>query len=112
MRPVIPMAPMWPQLPPPPPPSAETARRPPWRAPSEARCVALWDKYEMPEHIRAHSRKVALVATQVAELCDKVEKLSSSHEERLRMCIDHQSRLDLQEVQIADSIERLREMEC
>jgi outer membrane murein-binding lipoprotein Lpp len=55
--------------------------------------------------------KLAVVATQVAELCDKVEKLSSSHEERLRMCIDHQSRLDTQEVQIADVIERLRDME-
>jgi hypothetical protein len=55
--------------------------------------------------------KLAVVATQVADLCDKVEKLSSSHEERLRMCIDHQSRLDTQEVQIADVIERLHEME-
>ncbi len=54
--------------------------------------------------------KLAVVATQVAELCDKVEKLSSSHEERLRMCIDHHWRLDTQEVQIADVIERLREM--
>ncbi len=67
MRPAIPMAPMWPELPPPPPPAAQTLRRPPWRAPSEARCVALWDRYEMPEHIRAHSAKVALVASQVAE---------------------------------------------
>jgi outer membrane murein-binding lipoprotein Lpp len=55
--------------------------------------------------------KLAVVATQVAELCDKVEKLSSSHEERLRMCIDHDSRLDTQDEQIADVIERLREME-
>jgi len=58
---------MWPKLPPPPLASTATRRRPPWRAPSEARCVALWDRYEMPEHIRAHSAKVALVATQVAE---------------------------------------------
>jgi len=29
--------------------------------------VALWDRFDMPEHIRAHSRKVALVACQVAE---------------------------------------------
>ena len=67
MRPTIPMAPMWPSVPPPPAPSAETTRRPPWRVPSEARCVALWDRHEMPAHIRAHSAKVALVATQVAE---------------------------------------------
>jgi outer membrane murein-binding lipoprotein Lpp len=62
-----------------------------------------------PGIVAVHA-KLAVVASQVAELCDKVEKLSSSHEERLRMCIEHQSRLDMQEIQIADSIERLREM--
>jgi hypothetical protein len=63
MRPEIPMGPLWPDLPPPP------ARTPGecWRAPSEARCTALWDRFDMPEHIRAHSRKVALVASQLAE---------------------------------------------
>jgi hypothetical protein len=54
--------------------------------------------------------KLAVVANQVAVLCEKVEKLSSSHEERLRMCIDHESRLDTHEVQIADLGERLREI--
>lgn len=63
-----------------------------------------------PGIVSLHS-KLAVLAAQVAELCDKVEKLSSSHEERLGMCIDHQSRLDTQEVQIADAVERLREME-
>jgi outer membrane murein-binding lipoprotein Lpp len=51
--------------------------------------------------------KLAVVASQVAELCDKMERLSSAHEERLRMCIDHQSRINAHEVQIADVIERL-----
>jgi len=55
--------------------------------------------------------KLAVVASQVAELCDKVEKLASSHEERLRMCIGHQSRIDTQEVQLADVIERLHELD-
>ncbi len=54
--------------------------------------------------------KLAVVASQVAVLCDKVEKLAASHEERLRMCIDHHSRLDTQEVQLADVLERLREL--
>jgi hypothetical protein len=36
-----------------------------------------------------------------------MERLSSAHEERLRMCIDHQSRINAHEVQIADVIERL-----
>jgi outer membrane murein-binding lipoprotein Lpp len=62
-----------------------------------------------PGIVAVHA-KLAVVASQVAELCDKVEKLSSSHEELLRMCIEHQSRLDTHEVQIADLAERLREM--
>lgn len=98
MRPVIPMAPMWPELPPPPWPAAETARRPPWRPPSEARCVALWDRHEMPEHIRAHSAKVALVATQVAEaalakgiaVCvDTVRASALLHDIAKAYCIKH-----------------------
>jgi len=55
--------------------------------------------------------KLAVVASQVAELCDKVGKLASSHEERLRMCIDHHARLDTHEVQLADVIERLHEIQ-
>ncbi len=35
--------------------------------PDEQACVALWDKYEMPDHIRAHSRMVAHVAVWLAE---------------------------------------------
>jgi hypothetical protein len=70
MRPEIPMAPLWPTLPPPP--EAPADRAAAWRVPSEARCVALWDRFEMPEHIRAHSRKVAQVACQVAEAGIKI----------------------------------------
>jgi len=50
---------------------AQERRTPPWRIPSEARCLALWDQFEMPDHIRAHSRKVALVACQLAEAGNK-----------------------------------------
>lgn len=59
------MPPLWPELPPPP--AADPVGQPGWRVPTAARCMALWDRFEMPEHIRAHSRKVALVACQVAE---------------------------------------------
>lgn len=92
------MAPMWPDLPPPPPPAPETARKTPWRAPSEARCVALWDRFEMPVHIRAHSAKVALVATQVAEaakargfeVCvDTVRAAALLHDIAKAYCIKH-----------------------
>ncbi|OIO00076.1 MAG: phosphohydrolase [Desulfovibrionaceae bacterium CG1_02_65_16] len=59
------MSPLWPALPLPP--AQSGALDPAWRIPSEARCAQLWDRFDMPEHIRAHSRKVALVAVQVAE---------------------------------------------
>ncbi|MBU1230278.1 MAG: phosphohydrolase [Proteobacteria bacterium] len=54
---------MWPDLPAPP--ESPPGRR--WPAPGEAQCLAWWDRFEMPEHIRAHSRKVAQVSVFVAE---------------------------------------------
>ena len=64
--PNIPMAPMWPDLPPPPQqPGPHSGKA--WRVPSEPQCLAWWDRFGMPEHIRAHSRNVAVVATFVAE---------------------------------------------
>jgi hypothetical protein len=65
--PNIPMAPMWPDLPPPPEPGPGQRLGQGSRVPSESQCVAWWDRFEMPEHIRAHSRKVAQVACFVAE---------------------------------------------
>jgi len=65
--PNIPMAPMWPTLPPPPEAPAGLQHRQSWRVPDEAQCVAWWDRFDMPEHIRAHSRQVAKVAVFVAE---------------------------------------------
>lgn len=75
--PKIPMAPMWPTLPPPPLSGRQPGRQPgrpagkPWRVPSEAQCVAWWDRFVMPEHIRAHSRSVAQVACFLAEAGNK-----------------------------------------
>ena len=37
-------------------------------APSADRCRALWDSYEMPDHIRAHSEQVAHFSVILAEL--------------------------------------------
>ncbi|MDO9084199.1 MAG: HD domain-containing protein [Humidesulfovibrio sp.] len=65
--PNIPMAPMWPALPPPPVPQPGSQSGKRWRVPSEAQCLAWWDRFEMPEHIRAHSRGVAQVASFLAE---------------------------------------------
>lgn len=43
-------------------------RNPEWRVPDEEECCALWDKYAMPGHIRAHSRQVADLAMCLAVL--------------------------------------------
>ena len=48
-------------------PSFSFARNPDWSVPNREECFALWDKYAMPEHIRAHSRVVAEFATCMAE---------------------------------------------
>lgn len=42
-------------------------RNPDWAVPNREECRALWDKYSMPEHIRAHSAKVAGFAACIAE---------------------------------------------
>jgi putative nucleotidyltransferase with HDIG domain len=46
-------------------------RNPEWRVPNEEECYALWDKYAMPENIRAHSRKVADLAAHLAVLLEE-----------------------------------------
>lgn len=47
------------------------ARNPDWAVPTEEECFALWDKYAMPEHIRAHSRVVAAFAAALAEKAEE-----------------------------------------
>lgn len=54
--------------------------------------------------------KLAVIASQIEDLCKEVEKLSASQEKRLRMCIEHQARLDTHEVQITHIGERLRDI--
>lgn len=55
--------------------------------------------------------KLAVIASQIDGLCTKVEDLSASHEERLAMCIDHQSRLERYDLRLSDLAERLQAME-
>jgi hypothetical protein len=62
-----------------------------------------------PWMFAVHAR-LAVIASQVEQLCGKLEKVSTAHEERLAMCIAHQSRLETHEVRIADLGERVREM--
>ncbi len=100
------MAPLWPSLPAPPEPRSGTCSNPHanphvdprWRVPTEAQCLGWWDRFEMPEHIRAHSRKVAQVACFVAEagqrrgLCACVDTVFASallHDLAKFYCITH-----------------------
>ena len=94
--PNIPLAPLWPHLPPPPMP--DDPARACGKVPTEAQCVAWWDRFQMPPHIRAHSRKVALVATGVAEagrrkgipVCvDTVRASALLHDLAKAYCITH-----------------------
>jgi hypothetical protein len=55
--------------------------------------------------------KLAVIGNQVTSLCEQVEKLSNAHQQRWEMCVEHQSRLDTQEVKLEDVADRLREVE-
>ncbi len=61
-----------------------------------------------PWMFAVHSR-LAVIAARVDALGLTLDKLSSAHEARLAMCIDHESRLEAGEVQLSDLVERMRE---
>jgi len=63
-----------------------------------------------PWMFAVHAR-LAVIASQVEQLCQRLEKLSGAQEERLAMCIAHQSRLESMEVRIADLSERVKELQ-
>ena len=46
-------------------PSLEFPADPSWNVPDERQCAQLWDKYEVPPHIRDHCRAVAGVAVEI-----------------------------------------------
>ena len=46
-------------------PSLEFPADPSWSVPDETQCALLWDKYEVPPHIRDHCRAVAGVAVEI-----------------------------------------------
>lgn len=62
-----------------------------------------------PWMFTVHSR-LAVIANQVEQLCQKLEKLAAAHEQRLSMCIEHQARLDAYEAKLGDLVERVREL--
>lgn len=46
-------------------PEFEFPSDPSWFIPNEAQCAALWNKYNVPQHIRDHCRTVASVAVEI-----------------------------------------------
>lgn len=53
--------------------------------------------------------KLAVIATRLDEIGRRLDELAASHDERLAMCIDHQSRLESHAVQLAELNEAMRE---
>ena len=54
--------------------------------------------------------KLAVLATQMSNLEDKVDRLIRAHEQRLPQCVQHEARLDTLDVEIAHISERLRDV--
>lgn len=53
--------------------------------------------------------KLAVIASQAADLCDKLEKVSQSHERLWESHARHEARLDTHDVQISHISERLKD---
>lgn len=69
----LPLPPLWPDLPPLPDSRADCRNPGPGAmVPTVAQCEAWWDHFAMPEHIRAHSRQVAVVACSLAEQAQRL----------------------------------------
>ncbi|HJD96367.1 HD domain-containing protein [Mailhella massiliensis] len=52
-------------------PSLEFPADPSWAVPDEMQCALLWDKYEVPPHIRDHCRAVAGVAVEIVSRAEE-----------------------------------------
>ncbi len=54
--------------------------------------------------------KLAVLATRMSNVEDKVDKLISAYQEQLPKCAEHEARLETHDVQIAHVGERLKEL--
>jgi len=62
-----------------------------------------------PWMVMVHA-KLAVIATQIAELDEKMEKAAAAGHELWSRCAEHQARLDTHDVQFAHVAERLQEI--
>jgi hypothetical protein len=52
--------------------------------------------------------KLAVIATRIIDLCDKIDEARDEHRRLWDVCSRHESRLDTHDVQISHIAERLR----
>jgi hypothetical protein len=60
-----------------------------------------------PWMIKVHA-KLAVIASKIVDLCEKMDRASDEHRRLWETCSRHESRLDTHDVQISHIAERLR----
>ena len=60
-----------------------------------------------PWMFKVHA-KLAVIASKIVDLCDKMDRTSDEHRRLWEVCARHTSRLDTHDVQLAHIAERLR----
>ena len=60
-----------------------------------------------PWMIKVHA-KLAVIASKIIDLCDKMDRTANEHRRLLEVCSRHESRLDTHDVQLSHIAERLR----
>jgi hypothetical protein len=60
-----------------------------------------------PWMIKVHA-KLAVIASKIIDLCDKLERTQDEHRRLWEVCSRHESRLDTHDVHISHIAERLR----
>ncbi len=57
--------------------------------------------------IKVHA-KLAVIASKIVDLCEKMDRTSEEHRRLWEVCSRHESRLDTHDVQLSHIAERLR----
>jgi hypothetical protein len=61
-----------------------------------------------PWMFKVHA-KLAVIASKIVDLCDKMDRTSEEHRRLWAVCARHESRLDTHEVKLSHIAERLRD---
>jgi hypothetical protein len=60
-----------------------------------------------PWMFKVHA-KLAVIASKIVDLCDRIEQAADDHQKLWQVCSKHESRLDTHDVQLSHIAERLR----